>query len=84
MSIDRKQIVRVDCPTCNGNGYVTRNGEQGPCARCGGVGMLESAQPYRAEGYTLEDAGQILGVERPTNRPDKDDPRSERIPGSDE
>ena len=86
---DRKDIVRIDCPNCGGNGFTYDQGRvaadnpegQKPCKRCGGVGMLEKAMPYRQEGYGLDDAGQIFGVQNPTNRLMKDDPAFDRNPG---
>lgn len=75
---DRKDIVRADCPTCNGNGYISDRDGEHPCDRCGGVGMLEKSMPYRAEGYTLEDAGRIFGIQNPTNRLLPGDPALDR------
>lgn len=78
---ERQDIVRIDCPTCSGNGYTFRGSEQYPCGRCGGVGMLEKAMPWRPEGYSLSEAGGIFGVERPTNRLLAGDPALDKQPG---
>lgn len=79
-SHDRQEIVRIDCPACAGNGYVANGMEQTACGRCGGVGMLEKSMPYRPEGYSLNEAGQLFGVHNPTNRLLPGDPALDRSP----
>lgn len=73
-SLERNQILRLDCPTCNGNGYIVKDRMQRPCPYCGGVGMREAEVPYRPEGYSLQEAGEILGIKNPSNRLLPDDP----------
>lgn len=75
---DRQDIIRVDCPTCSGNGYITKDGQQTHCRACGGVGMREKSMPYRPEGYTTEEAGEILGVRNATNKLLPGDPANSR------
>lgn len=77
-SFERQEIVRIDCPSCSGNGYAVRGGEQHACDRCGGVGMLEKSMPWRPEGYSLTEAGAMFGVSSPTNRLLAGDPALER------
>lgn len=86
MSIpDRKEIIRIDCKACRGNGFITRPDGEHPCAKCGGVGMLEKQMPWRPEGYSLDEAGEILGDPNPTNRLLPGDPALEKqAPRSDE
>ena len=63
--LDRKQILRRDCPTCKGNGYVNTGTGETPCEPCGGSGMLEKEVPYRfdTEGKrTPEEEAEEWGV----------------------
>ena len=86
---DRKDILRIDCPPCKGNGYIKRpelvasdNPDgQTSCPKCGGVGMLEKEVDWRPEGYTLEEAGAEFGVENPTNKLLPGDPALDRGAG---
>jgi RecJ-like exonuclease len=75
--MNRDEIVRIDCPTCTGNGYITGRNGQDVCVRCGGVGMLEKKVEWRPEGYSLEERAAMFGVERATNRLLPGDPANE-------
>lgn len=49
--IDRKEILRIDCPTCHGNGYTgVVEVSEVVCERCGGSGMLEKEVPFKFDG----------------------------------
>lgn len=45
--LDRTQIIRIDCPTCKGNGYTTKAGQQEACEVCGGTGLREKEVEYK-------------------------------------
>lgn len=45
--IDRTEILRRDCPTCRGNGFVTKPTGEESCAPCNGSGMIEKEVPYK-------------------------------------
>lgn len=47
--IDRKQILRIDCNTCKGKGYVTKPTGEEACEACGGSGTLEKEVPFKFE-----------------------------------
>lgn len=47
--IDRQQILRVDCNTCKGKGYVTEAGSERVCGSCEGRGTIEKEVPYKFE-----------------------------------
>lgn len=47
--IDRTQVVRIDCTTCKGNGYVRNGAAESMCEKCGGGGVLEREVPYKFE-----------------------------------
>jgi RecJ-like exonuclease len=45
--VDRTQILRRDCPSCQGKGYVVGSTGEAPCEACQGVGLLEKEVPYK-------------------------------------
>lgn len=65
--IERKQILRRDCPGCRGNGYVTiSGGEERTCERCGGAGVLELEVDYKFDTHgkrTREEEAEAWGVD---------------------
>lgn len=48
--IDRQEILRIDCPTCFGNGYTGQGPSETMCNACGGSGMLERSVPFKFDG----------------------------------
>lgn len=71
---DRKEILRIDCSTCHGNGFVRTHSGEEPCSVCGGVGMRERQVPWKPEGYSRSEIAREFGVQNFTNSRDKDDP----------
>lgn len=71
---ERHEILRIDCATCRGNGFVNTENGEGPCPVCGGVGMREKKVPWKPEGYSHDEIAGIFGVRSFTNSRDKDDP----------
>lgn len=60
---DRKEILRRDCPTCKGNGYVVAGGSETACSECGGAGLLEKEVDYKHDGpRTPEELAEIWEV----------------------
>jgi len=47
--LDRKQIIRMDCQTCRGNGFFMKEGNEAFCEDCNGVGSREKEIPFRFE-----------------------------------
>lgn len=63
--VDRKQFLRIDCPECHGNGYVTKNGAEQSCEKCGASGLLEKEVAYKFDtnGYhTPEEVAEAFGI----------------------
>lgn len=63
--IDRKQFIRIDCPSCSGNGYVSSGMGESSCERCGGSGLLEKEIDYRFDTHgkiSKEDIAREFGV----------------------
>ena len=62
MSIDRKLVLRNDCPDCGGKGY--KNGQAGEelCDRCEGVGMLEKWVPYQVDPFEPSEIARIFEI----------------------
>lgn len=48
--LDRTQILRIDCPTCKGHGYIRDSMMvESICGACEGKGALEREMPYKFE-----------------------------------
>lgn len=63
--LDRKQIIRMDCPTCTARGYVVSNGSETSCEACGGSGLREKEIPFKFETngkLSKEELAQEFGV----------------------
>lgn len=70
---DRKEILRVDCPTCGGQGYTTNGSSEAPCDPCGGSGMLEKEVDYKFDGRRSKDEiDRIFGFRTTNKRSDAD------------
>lgn len=64
--VERTQILRRDCPTCFGRGYVVKGVEQSECPTCTGLGMLEKEVDYKFETggrWSKEEEAAAWGVE---------------------
>lgn len=62
---DRKQILRIDCTTCRGNGYTTTGGSESACEKCSGSGQLEKEVGYKFETmgrWTNEEIAEVFGI----------------------
>lgn len=53
--IDRTEILRRECPDCKTNGFIIVSGEEQPCTKCGGHGMIEKTVPYKFDGPREEE-----------------------------
>lgn len=70
--IDRTEILRRDCPTCKGKGYVSQSGGESSCEPCGGAGLLEKEVPFKFDGSrSLEEVAELWGVDDPSEIEDK-------------
>lgn len=78
MSLERYEIVRIDCVRCHTNGYVVENGVEEACPVCGGVGLRERRMPWKPEGYDDDEVKQLFGVTSFTRSIDKDDSAFDR------
>ena len=47
--IDRQQILRIDCNTCKGRGYVSGPEGERVCGSCEGRGVMEKEVPFKFE-----------------------------------
>lgn len=47
--LDRTQILRVDCNTCRGQGFIRSAVGEEMCTTCGGNGVIEREVPYKFE-----------------------------------
>lgn len=47
--LNRQQIIRIDCPTCRGNGFFMKDGAETFCELCDGTGSKEKAIPFKFE-----------------------------------
>lgn len=43
---ERYAYTNTDCPDCKGRGYITIEGKQTTCQRCGGTGHILNTTPY--------------------------------------
>lgn len=48
--IDRKEILRRDCPECKTKCFIIVNGEEQVCTLCSGYGVIEKEVPYKFDG----------------------------------
>jgi RecJ-like exonuclease len=48
--IDRTEILRKDCPVCNGNGYRTVQENEQVCDNCDGSGQIEKEVAFKFDG----------------------------------
>lgn len=66
-ALSRKEILRRDCKSCRGNGWVGTQGvSENLCETCGGNGMEEREVPFRFDQtrpLSREDINEIWGEE---------------------
>ncbi len=63
--VDRKQILRIDCRACHGNGYVRSATGETDCLACGGSGIEEKEVDYKFETqgrWTPEEKAEAFGI----------------------
>lgn len=63
--IDRKQILRIDCNTCKGRGYVIASDGEQVCSTCQASGSLEKEVPYKFESngrWNKEELAEVFEV----------------------
>jgi DnaJ-class molecular chaperone len=53
--LERTEILRKDCSSCNGNGYIDGPHGQEGCMACGGSGMIEKEVPFKFDGVRTQD-----------------------------
>lgn len=53
--LDRVEILRRDCATCRGNGYVTKAAVEEMCSACSGSGTEEKEVPFKFDGVRTQD-----------------------------
>lgn len=72
-ALNRKEIIRRDCKTCHGNGWVGQQGtSESLCEACGGTGMEEKEIPFafdKTKPLTKADEAEIWGDPAPVQKP---------------